>query len=87
MPGLRELQVCPKNLAVHPARPTTAAGTCPARRREDPEVVRWAAAGDPTVGQVIAQAARLGFDTVLRLGPRSWAVFTVDEVTAFWGST
>ncbi|MFI6566111.1 GNAT family N-acetyltransferase [Streptomyces sp. NPDC050534] len=51
------------------------------RWRNDPEVVRWAAAGDPMFGPVTAEAVRLGFDTMLRLSPRESAVFTVEDLT------
>ncbi|BFV58334.1 GNAT family protein [Kitasatospora sp. CMC57] len=51
------------------------------RWRNDPEVVRLAAAGDPCFGPVTAQAVGLGFDTMLRLSPRESAVFTVEDLT------
>lgn len=44
------------------------------RWRNDPEVVRWAAAGDPCFGPVTAEAVALAFDTMLRLSPRESAV-------------
>ncbi|WP_371587193.1 GNAT family N-acetyltransferase [Streptomyces virginiae] len=50
------------------------------RWRNDPEVVRWAAAGDPCFGPVTAEAVGLGFDTMLRLSPRESAVFTVEDL-------
>ncbi|MET8613615.1 GNAT family N-acetyltransferase [Streptomyces misionensis] len=50
------------------------------RWRNDPEVVRWAAAGDPCFGPVTAEAIALGFETMLRLNPRESAVFTVEEL-------
>ncbi|CAM5719648.1 MULTISPECIES: GNAT family N-acetyltransferase [Streptomyces] len=50
------------------------------RWRNDPEVVRWAAGGDPLFGPVTAEAIRLGFDTMLRLNPRESAVFTVEDL-------
>lgn len=49
------------------------------RWRNDPEVVRWAAAGDPCFGPVTAEAVALAFDTMLRLSPRESAVFTVED--------
>ncbi|MFI2645124.1 GNAT family N-acetyltransferase [Streptomyces sp. NPDC018610] len=49
------------------------------RWRNDPQVIRWAAAGDPAFGPVTAEAVGLGFDTMLRLSPRESAVFTVEE--------
>ncbi|ROQ99549.1 RimJ/RimL family protein N-acetyltransferase [Streptomyces sp. 2132.2] len=51
------------------------------RWRNDPEVVRWAAAGDPSFGPVTAEAVDLGFATMLRLNPRESAVFTVEDLT------
>ncbi|GAA1195925.1 RimJ/RimL family protein N-acetyltransferase [Kitasatospora gansuensis] len=51
------------------------------RWRNDPEVVRLAAAGDPCFGPVTAEAVGLGFDTMLRLTPRESAVFTVEDLT------
>ncbi|MGY5120432.1 GNAT family N-acetyltransferase [Streptomyces sp. 900105755] len=50
------------------------------RWRNDPEVVRWAAAGDPLFGPVTAEAIRTGFDTMLRLTPRESAVLTVEDL-------
>ncbi|MFE9847096.1 GNAT family N-acetyltransferase [Streptomyces goshikiensis] len=50
------------------------------RWRNDPKVVRWAAAGDPCFGPVTAEAIDRGFDTMLRLNPRESAVFTVEEL-------
>ncbi|MFF9007586.1 GNAT family N-acetyltransferase [Streptomyces goshikiensis] len=50
------------------------------RWRNDPKVVRWAAAGDPCFGPVTAEAIDRGFDTMLRLSPRESAVFTVEEL-------
>ncbi|MFE3165306.1 GNAT family N-acetyltransferase [Streptomyces sp. NPDC059224] len=50
------------------------------RWRNDPEVVRWAAGGDPMFGPVTADAVRLAFDTMLRLDPRESAVFTVEDL-------
>ncbi|MEV5737372.1 GNAT family protein [Streptomyces sp. NPDC052292] len=50
------------------------------RWRNDPEVVRWAAAGDPGFGPVTAEAVGLGFETMLRLSPRESAVFTVEDL-------
>ncbi|MER5862034.1 GNAT family protein [Kitasatospora sp. NPDC002040] len=50
------------------------------RWRNDPEVVRLAAAGDPCFGPVTAEAVGLGFDTMLRLFPRESAVFTVEDL-------
>lgn len=52
------------------------------RWRNDPEVVRLAAAGDPMFGPVTAEAVGLGFDTMLRLSPRESAVFTVEDLTS-----
>ncbi|MFJ8442555.1 GNAT family N-acetyltransferase [Kitasatospora griseola] len=49
------------------------------RWRNDPEVVRWATAGDPGFGPVTAEAVALGFETMLRLNPRESAVFTIEE--------
>ncbi|MFJ9522044.1 GNAT family N-acetyltransferase [Kitasatospora sp. NPDC101801] len=51
------------------------------RWRNDPEVVRPAAAGDPCFGPVTAEAIGLGFDTMLRLMPRESAVLTVEDLT------
>ncbi|WP_330461311.1 GNAT family N-acetyltransferase [Streptomyces sp. NBC_00820] len=51
------------------------------RWRNDPEVVRWAAAGDPCFGPVSAEALGRGFETMLRLSPRESAVFTVETLT------
>lgn len=39
--------------------------------RNDPEVVHWATGGDPCFGPVTAEAVDLGFETMLRLNPRS----------------
>ena len=50
------------------------------RWRNDPEVVRWAAAGDPCFGPVTAKAIGLGFETMLGLNPRESAVFTVEDL-------
>ncbi|MGP2438381.1 GNAT family N-acetyltransferase [Streptomyces sp. JW3] len=50
------------------------------RWRNDPEVVRWAAAGDPCFGPVTAEAIGLAFDTMLRLPPRESAVLTVEDL-------
>ncbi|WP_282082380.1 GNAT family N-acetyltransferase [Streptomyces tendae] len=50
------------------------------RWRNDPEVVRWATAGDPSFGPVTAEAIGLGFETMLRLNPRESAVFTVEDL-------
>lgn len=50
------------------------------RWRNDPEVVRWAAAGDPCFGPVTSEAITLAFDTMLRLSPRESAVFTVEDL-------
>ncbi|GAB1333042.1 GNAT family N-acetyltransferase [Streptomyces sennicomposti] len=50
------------------------------RWRNDPEVVRWAAGGDPLFGPVTAEAIGLGFETMLRLSPRESAVFTVEDL-------
>ncbi|MDX3097924.1 GNAT family protein [Streptomyces sp. ME19-03-3] len=50
------------------------------RWRNDPEVVHWAAAGDPCFGPVTAEAVQLGFDTMLRLSSRESAVFTVEDL-------
>ncbi|KDN86103.1 GNAT family N-acetyltransferase [Kitasatospora cheerisanensis] len=50
------------------------------RWRNDPEVVRWATAGDPGFGPVTAEAVALGFDTMLRLNPRESAVLTVEDL-------
>ncbi|MEU4353652.1 GNAT family protein [Streptomyces virginiae] len=50
------------------------------RWRNDPQVVRWAAAGDPCFGPVTAEAVGLGFDTMLRLVPTESAVFTVENL-------
>ncbi|MGC9379856.1 GNAT family N-acetyltransferase [Streptomyces sp. MH13] len=51
------------------------------RWRNDPQVVRWAAAGDPCFGPVTAEAISAAFDTMLRLSPRESAVFTVEDVS------
>ncbi|GLW00155.1 GNAT family N-acetyltransferase [Streptomyces lavendulae] len=50
------------------------------RWRNDPEVVHWAAGGDPRFGPVTAEAIGLGFETMLRLNPRESAVFTVEDL-------
>ncbi|WP_395293516.1 GNAT family N-acetyltransferase [Kitasatospora hibisci] len=49
------------------------------RWRNDPEVVRFAAAGDPCFGPVTAEGVETGFSTMLRLVPREAAVLTVEE--------
>lgn len=49
------------------------------RWRNDPEVVRWAAAGDPRFGPTTAEALAERFGRILRLDPRETAVFTVEE--------
>jgi len=53
---------------------------CHLRWRNDPELVRWAAAGDPMFGPVTAEALARGFETMLRLNPRESAVFTVEDL-------
>ncbi|MFH8974438.1 GNAT family N-acetyltransferase [Streptomyces sp. NPDC017890] len=50
------------------------------RWRNDPQVVRWAAAGDPCFGPVTAEAISIAFDIMLRLSPRESAVFTVEDM-------
>ncbi|MFF4370471.1 GNAT family N-acetyltransferase [Streptomyces sp. NPDC001594] len=50
------------------------------RWRNDPEVVRLAAAGDPLFGPVTAEAVANAFEGKLRLVPREAAVFTVEEL-------
>ncbi|MFD5634302.1 GNAT family N-acetyltransferase [Streptomyces sp. NPDC127077] len=52
------------------------------RWRNDPEVVRWATAGDPSFGPVTAESIGLGFETMLRLNPRESAVFTVEDLAS-----
>ncbi|MEU3312012.1 GNAT family protein [Streptomyces sp. NPDC006662] len=52
------------------------------RWRNDPEVVRLAAAGDPCFGPVTAEAIGLGFERMLRLVPRESAVFTVEDLAS-----
>ncbi|GGS11898.1 GNAT family N-acetyltransferase [Streptomyces nojiriensis] len=52
------------------------------RWRNDPEVVRWAAAGDPSFGPVTAEAVGIAFGTMLRLSPRESAVFTVEDLAS-----
>ncbi|MED7951924.1 GNAT family protein [Kitasatospora sp. NPDC058201] len=49
------------------------------RWRNDPEVVRWAAAGDPLFGPTTAEALADRFGRILRLNPREAAMFTVEE--------
>ncbi|WP_354644119.1 GNAT family N-acetyltransferase [Kitasatospora camelliae] len=51
------------------------------RWRNDPEVVKWSAAGDPCFGPVTAEAIGLTFDALLRLVPREAAVLTVEDRT------
>ncbi|MGW4890830.1 GNAT family N-acetyltransferase [Kitasatospora sp. NPDC004240] len=51
------------------------------RWRNDPEVVRLAAAGDPCWGPVTAEAVDIAFGTMLRLVPREAAVLTVEDLT------
>ncbi|MFD3701145.1 GNAT family N-acetyltransferase [Streptomyces sp. NPDC058646] len=50
------------------------------RWRNDPEVVHWAAGGNPCFGPVTAEAVELGFETMLRLNPKESAVFTVEDL-------
>ncbi|MGO4457970.1 GNAT family N-acetyltransferase [Streptomyces sp. M-16] len=50
------------------------------RWRNDPEVVHWAAGGNPCFGPVTAEAVGLGFETMLRLNPKESAVFTVEDL-------
>ncbi|MFD4136555.1 GNAT family N-acetyltransferase [Streptomyces goshikiensis] len=50
------------------------------RWRNDPEVVYWAAGGNPCFGPVTAEAVELGFETMLRLNPKESAVFTVEDL-------
>nr|WSW49749.1 GNAT family N-acetyltransferase [Streptomyces sp. NBC_01001] len=50
------------------------------RWRNDPEVVHWAAGGNPRFGPVTAEAVELGFETMLRLNPMESAVFTVEDL-------
>ncbi|MFG2078139.1 GNAT family N-acetyltransferase [Nonomuraea maritima] len=50
------------------------------RWRNDPEVVRWAAAGDPCFGPITEQAIGFSFETMLGLIPREAAVFTVEDL-------
>ncbi|MCW5254216.1 MULTISPECIES: GNAT family N-acetyltransferase [unclassified Streptomyces] len=52
------------------------------RWRNDPEVVHWAAAGDPLFGPVTAEAVALAFEGMLRLVPRESAVFTVEDLAS-----
>ncbi|MFF2363696.1 GNAT family N-acetyltransferase [Streptomyces sp. NPDC058122] len=52
------------------------------RWRNDPEVVRWATAGDPSFGPVTAESVGLGFETMLRLNPRESAAFTVEDLAS-----
>ncbi|GAA1391518.1 hypothetical protein GCM10009639_21460 [Kitasatospora putterlickiae] len=49
------------------------------RWRNDPEVVRLAAAGDPLFGPVTAEALAEKFERILRLNPREGAMLTVEE--------
>lgn len=50
------------------------------RWRNDPEVVHWAAGGNPCFGPVTAEAVRSGFETMLRLNPNESTVFTVEDL-------
>ncbi|MDX3536456.1 GNAT family protein [Streptomyces sp. MB09-01] len=50
------------------------------RWRNDPEVVRWASAGDPCFGPVTREALGLFFERMLMLSPRESAVFTVESL-------
>ncbi len=49
------------------------------RWRNDPEVVRLAAAGDPRFGPTTAEALADRFTRILRLDPREAGVLTVEE--------
>lgn len=49
------------------------------RWRNDPEVVRLAAAGDPLFGPTTAEALADRFERILRLNPRDGGVLTVEE--------
>ncbi|MFI5527394.1 GNAT family N-acetyltransferase [Kitasatospora sp. NPDC051853] len=51
------------------------------RWRNDPEVVHWACAGDPTFGPATREAVALGFERMLRLIPNESAVLTVETLT------
>ncbi|MFJ3235631.1 GNAT family N-acetyltransferase [Streptomyces sp. NPDC086787] len=51
------------------------------RWRNDPEVVRWAAAADPRFGPATVETVAITFDSMLRLNPRERAVFTVEDRT------
>ncbi|SDT33891.1 Protein N-acetyltransferase, RimJ/RimL family [Streptomyces sp. TLI_053] len=51
------------------------------RWRNDPEVVRLAAAGDPRFGPTTAEALADRFGRILRLDPRESGVLTVEEKT------
>ncbi|MFJ8039713.1 GNAT family N-acetyltransferase [Kitasatospora sp. NPDC096147] len=50
------------------------------RWRNDPEVVHWAAAGDPLFGPVTREAVGLAFERILRLVPHKEAVLAVETV-------
>ncbi|GAA4870172.1 GNAT family protein [Kitasatospora terrestris] len=51
------------------------------RWRNDPEVVRWAAAGDPCFGPVTAEGLAIAFESMLRLVPLKEAVLTIEDRT------
>lgn len=51
------------------------------RWRNDPEVVRLAAAGDPRFGPTTAEALAERFERILRLDPREAGMLTVEETS------